>query len=104
MTRKKYDVRDMYRRRRLFEVGSLNFSEGIENLIFEGRLEAMPYVTRHLRGDWGDIADDQWQANNAALRSEGRLDSLYIVTRDLSICVFTEADRSATHVVLPTER
>lgn len=99
---KDYDVRDHYRRL-LFPIGALIFSEAIDRLIREGRLDPMPYFQRHTRGDWGDVTDEQWQQNNAALKSGARLDSLYIVTRELHIRVFTEADRSATHIVLPSE-
>ena len=67
------------------------------------RLDPMPFFERHMRGDWGDVADYQWQQNNAALESGERLDSFYVVTRDLSIRIFTEADRSATRIVLPSE-
>lgn len=98
-----YDVRDHYRRHLLFPIGALIFSEGVDRLMREGRLDPIPYFQRHTRGDWGDVADDRWQENNAALKSAGRLDSFYIVTRELSIRVFTEADRSATHIALPSE-
>lgn len=92
------------RRRPLFEVGSLVFSAEIEQLIDEGRLEPTPFFLRHLRGDWGDVADYQWQANNAALESGGRLESFYIVHRELAISIDTQADRSATHVRASFER
>ena len=94
---------DKHRRKRLFEIGALEFSEGVERLMNEGRLDPMPFFERHMRGDWGDVADYQWQQNNAALESGERLDSFYVVTRDLSIRIFTEADRSATRIVLPSE-
>lgn len=97
------EVRDRYRRRLLFPIGALIFSEGIDQLMREGRLDPMPYFQRHTRGDWGDIPDEQWQRNNAALTSGDRLDSLFIVTRELTIRIVTEADRSATHIVLPSE-
>ncbi|EPB9494603.1 TPA: hypothetical protein L4Q76_001676 [Pseudomonas aeruginosa] len=97
-----YDVRDKYRRL-LFPIGALIFSEGIDRLMREGRLDPMPYFQRHTRGDWGDITDEQWQQNNAALSSGARLDSFDIVTREISIRIFSEADRSATHVVMPSE-
>lgn len=90
-------------RRLLFPFGALIFSKGIDRLMREGRLDPMPCLQRHIRADWGDVADDRWQENNAALKSGERLDSLYIVTRELSIRIFTEADRSATHVLLPSE-
>jgi len=87
----------------LFPIGALIFSEGIDRLMREGRLDPIPFFQRHTRGDWGDVSDHKWQENNAALKSNSRLESLYMVTWELNICVFTEADRSATHILLPTE-
>ncbi|MCW5259256.1 hypothetical protein D5045_02840 [Verminephrobacter eiseniae] len=94
---------DKHRRKRLFGIGALEFSPGIERLMDEGWLDPMPFFERHLRGDWDDVPDDHWLRNNAALTSGGRLDSHYAVTRDLSIRILTEADRSATRIVLPSE-
>ncbi|CAI2536598.1 Uncharacterised protein [Serratia ficaria] len=90
-------------RRLLFPIGALIFSEGIDRLMREGRLDPMPYFQHHIRGDWGDVTDDKWQENNTALTSGEPLDSLYIVTRELTTRIFTEADRSATHLMLPSE-
>lgn len=91
------------RRRLLFPIGALFFSEGIGRLMDEGRLDPRPFLQRHTRGDWGDISDDKWQENNAALLSGKRLDSFYVVTRDISIRIFTASDRSETCIVLPSE-
>ncbi|WP_437610053.1 plasmid related protein [Erwinia sp. V71] len=91
------------RRRLLFPIGAFIFSEGVDRLMREGRLDPMPYFQRHVRGDWGDVTDNKWQENNAALASGEPLGTLYIVTRELTIRIFTEADRSATHVMLPSE-
>lgn len=88
----------------LFPVGALVFSEGVDRLMREGRLDPMPYFLRHTRGDWGEVADYKWQANNAALTSGEELESIYQVHRELRICVVTEADRSATRILLTTER
>lgn len=88
----------------LFPIGALIFSAGVDRLMREYRLEPMPYFQRHARADWGDVSDEKWQANNAALQSGGRLESFYKVHREFSIYIFTEADRSATHVVLASER
>ncbi|MCC4595451.1 hypothetical protein NRY95_05630 [Xanthomonas campestris pv. phormiicola] len=92
-----------HRRNLLFPIGALIFSQGIDRLMREGRLDPLPYLQRHMRGDWGDIADDKWQENNAALKSSDRLDSWYVVTRELTIRIVTEADRSETHIVLASE-
>lgn len=91
------------RPRRLFPLGALIFSAGVEQKMQEGRLDPMPYFHRHTRGDWGDVSDVQWLENNGALAYGGYLDSTYVVTRELTIRVFTEADRSATYIVLPSE-
>lgn len=88
----------------LFTIGTLIFSPGIDRLMREGRLDPLQYFQRHTRGDWGDVSDAQWQANNAALQSADRLESAYMVHRELSLCIVTEADRSATHIVLASER
>ncbi len=93
-----------YRRTLLFPIGALVFSEGVDRLMRESRLDPMPYFQRHTRGDWGEVADYKWQANNAALIAGERLESMYLVHRELRICVVTEADRSATHILLTTER
>ncbi|MBJ9965680.1 hypothetical protein [Burkholderia seminalis] len=93
-----------YRRTLLFPIGALVFSESVDRLMREGRLDPMPYVQRHTRGDWGEVADYKWQANNAALTAGERLESMYLVHRELRICVVTEADRSATRILLTTER
>ncbi|WP_191833349.1 hypothetical protein [Pseudomonas fluorescens] len=87
----------------LFPVGALIFSAGVDRLMRAGRLDPLPYFQRHASGDWGDVTDEQWQANNAALQSGGRLESLYMVHRQLSIRVVTAADRSETHIKLGSE-
>ncbi|HCE6397593.1 hypothetical protein OGV25_21175 [Pseudomonas sp. P1B16] len=88
----------------LFPIGALVFSAGIDRLMREGRLDPLPFFQRHASGDWGNVTDAQWQANNAALQSGDRLESFYVVHRELSIRIVTEADRHATHVVLASER
>ncbi|WP_313024508.1 hypothetical protein [Pseudomonas lopnurensis] len=90
--------------RQLFPFGALIFSSGIDQLMREGRLDPLPFFQRHARCDWGDVSDDQWQANNAAMQSRDRIESFYVVHRELSLYIFTEADRSETHVVLASER
>ncbi|WP_191831855.1 hypothetical protein [Pseudomonas fluorescens] len=88
----------------LFPIGALIFSAGIDRLMREGRLDPLPFFQRHACGDWGDITDAHWQANNAALQSGDRLESLYVVHRELSIRIVTEVDRSETCITLALER
>ncbi|MFF6503442.1 hypothetical protein ACET33_35275, partial [Pseudomonas aeruginosa] len=58
---------------------------------------------RHTRGDWGDVNIQQWQANSTALQSGASLESRYVIHPGLAIRIVTDAERSATVIVLPSE-
>ncbi|MGU1062161.1 hypothetical protein ACSEPQ_04715 [Pseudomonas aeruginosa] len=91
------------RRTTLFPIGALIFSTGIDHLVRKGRLDPLHYLPRHASGDWGELSDERWQANNAALQSGDQLESFYVIHRELSIRIVTEADRSNTRILLSTE-
>jgi hypothetical protein len=59
-------------------------------------------LARHLRGDWGDLDDHDRAVNAAALRDGARLLSAYKTPRG-EVWIITEADRSATTLLLPDE-
>lgn len=58
---------------------------------------------RHSRGDWGDVVEEDWQANDQALQNGGRLLSVYHTLSGTEFWIITEADRSATTILLPEE-
>ena len=60
-------------------------------------------LARHHRGDWGDVGPVDWQMNEMALGEGDRLFSVYYALNGVKIWVITEADRSATTVLLPDE-
>jgi hypothetical protein len=61
------------------------------------------FLRRHATGDWGDVDGHDWKENQIALREGGRLVSAYQTTKGESLWVITEADRSATTILLPSE-
>lgn len=65
--------------------------------------EIIAALTRHLRGDWGEVCAEDKRANNAALAKGGRLLSVYRSKRDIKFWLITEADRSVTTVLLPED-
>lgn len=87
----------------LFSIGGLTFSSRVDALTRRGRLDPMHYVRRHLHGDWGDIRDQHHRHNDAAVGRDGYLLSSYAVNDDVTLCIFTEADRSHTTVFLQNE-
>jgi hypothetical protein len=67
--------------------------------------EIQSALNRHLAGDWGDCDPEDRDANELALQSDERLFSVYH-TRDgerKEFWIITEADRSATTVLLPED-
>jgi hypothetical protein len=59
-------------------------------------------IIRHARGDWGDISPNDAAENELSLREGLRLLSAY-GKGDRRFWIITEADRSATTVLLPAE-
>jgi hypothetical protein len=58
---------------------------------------------RHLACDWGDLCDRDWQRNNDSLEHSLRILSTYHDVKGEKFYVLTEADRSATTVLLAEE-
>ena len=66
-------------------------------------LDIAAALRRHSSGDWGDVDPDDRAANDAALKSGERLLSVYRSATGTTFWVITEADRSATTVLLPDD-
>ena len=60
-------------------------------------------LRRHAVGDWGDVTPEDRAANDDALKSGERLLSVYQSATGTTFWVITEADRSATTVLLPDD-
>jgi hypothetical protein len=60
-------------------------------------------LRRHEAADWGDVDADDRAANDHALESGERLLSVYRSANGITFWVITEADRSATTVLLPDD-
>lgn len=76
-----------------------------------GALEAMEeagetpasFLERHLRGDWGELDAEDTRENEFSLANGFRLLSSYRLSNGTKIWVITEADRSCTTLLLPSE-
>jgi len=62
----------------------------------------MPYLFRHLTGDWGDVDEFDKQQNDLAVKGGSRILSAY-QTPAGKLWLITESDRSATTFLLPDE-
>jgi len=58
---------------------------------------------RHASGDWGNVGEEDWEENELSLREGFRLFSVYHAADGTRFWIITEADRSATTVLLPED-
>ena len=66
------------------------------------------FISRHARGDWGDVCDDDKQANEDALVDGSRLLSSYKTSNGEKLWIITEAQddngcRAASTILRPDE-
>jgi hypothetical protein len=59
-------------------------------------------LSRHQRGDWGDLGAEDKQSNDEAVKVGSRVFSAYRFDT-VRLWVITEADRSVTTILLPEE-
>ena len=86
---------------RKFELGQVLITPNAMNTIPAQEVQAA--LARHADGDWGDIDQDDRRENELALTEGLRLMSVYQLKSDVRFWIITEADRSATTVLMPED-
>ena len=85
----------------LFPLGNIYQTPGV--------MEAIPpedvaqALARHQSGDWGDLGEADKQENELSVEQGFRILSAYTTSAGDTIWILTEADRSATTILLPEE-
>jgi len=87
----------------LFTLGQIVATPGVLQTLKETDTNALALLARHVRGDWGDVCTEDQRANRYALRHGTRLLSAYNLPNGERVWIITEADRSATTMLLPSE-
>jgi hypothetical protein len=88
---------------RLFSLGRMVATPGALAVLKQNTQLATEFIQRHVQGDWGELCDEDKQANDEALKEGLRLLSSYRLNDGTKIWVITEAGRSVTTVLLPEE-
>lgn len=86
-----------------FRLGRLVLTRGAERALEESGDDPFTFLSRHASGDWGEVCDEDQEANERAVDHGLRILSAYRTSRDERLWVITEADRSATTILLPEE-
>jgi hypothetical protein len=86
-----------------FTLGQLVATPGALQAFAEAGQNPMEFITPHQVGDWGEVPEEDKQENEFSLQHGFRLLSAYQTATGVGIWVITEADRSATTILLPSE-
>jgi len=86
-----------------FALGQTFITPGAEEALQIAGQTAIEFLRRHMSCDWGELSDDDVQENELSLKKGFRLLSNYRTAKGQQLWIITEADRSATTVLLPAE-
>ena len=87
----------------LFSMGHLGMTPGALSALLSLGLNPNAYLTRHVTGDWREMDAEDQETNRRALRVGARVFSAYQFGDNKKLWVITEADRSSTLILLPSE-
>jgi hypothetical protein len=86
----------------LFQLGAVVMTSGALDLMEEEGLDPVYLLGRHATGNWGDLTEEDKEANDAALKDGSRILSAY-GKGSKKVWIITEADRSVTTILRPDE-
>ena len=88
----------------LFSLGQVVATPGALAALEKAGQGPQEFLSRHVRGDWGELCEEDRRENQHSLERGFRLLSSYRTnTGDTKVWVITEADRSVTTILLPEE-
>jgi len=86
-----------------FQPGQIVATPGVLEAFRASGEEPLPFLQRHLTGDWGELDEHDVRENELSLERGWRILSCYRLRNGTRIWIITEADRSVTTFLLPAE-
>ena len=86
-----------------FALGQTFITPGAEEALEIAGQTAIEFLRRHISCDWGELTDEDVKENELSLKEGFRLLSAYRTANGQKLWIITEADRSATTILLPSE-
>jgi len=87
----------------LFPLGNLYATPGALAAIEEAGLNPLALISRHVRGEYGDLCASDKRSNKQAIKEGSRILSAYVIAEGVKVYVITEASRELTTVLLCDE-
>lgn len=86
----------------LFSLGHVIATREVLTHLERHGVNAQEYLARHVRGDWGEVPSTDAVENDFSVRSGFRILSSYTIAGK-KVWVITEADRSVTTLLFPSQ-
>ncbi len=80
----------------LFPLGQVVATQGALRALEHAEQMPHAFLDQHAHGAWGDLGEEDWEANERALREGLRLVSVYSTSAGEKLFIITEWDRSVT--------
>ena len=86
-----------------FQLGRLLITPGATEILSEAGQSAQEFISRHARLERGELSDADHRENLFSVTRQLRIFSAFKTAKGVKIWLITEADRSATTILLPSE-
>jgi hypothetical protein len=86
-----------------FLLGGLFLTQGAIEALEESGQSAQEFINRHARLEQGELCEEDHKENLFSVDKALRIFSAYKTANGVKIWVITEADRSATTILMPSE-
>lgn len=87
----------------LFPLGKVYLTIGARESLNESFENASVFLEKHQTGNWGEVCEDDKKENELSVKEGFRILSVYRTSKNEKIWIITEADRSSTTILLPSE-
>jgi hypothetical protein len=88
---------------RLFELGNVCATPGALSALNRTGTRPSSLLDRHQLGDWGTLDAEDRRENDWSVNHEARILSAYHLSDGTKLWIITEADRSVTTLLEPSE-
>ena len=86
-----------------FRPGTVVATPGVLEAFRPSGDDPLAYLVRHIAGDWGDVDEHDARENELSLQHGSRILSAYTLGTGVKFWIITEADRTVTTLLLPSE-
>ena len=86
----------------LFPLGNLVATAGVNAHLIDNGIDPTPFIRQHHCGLWGDVPPEDAQENDLSVLNQLRILSSFTIAGQ-RVWIITEADRSSTTMLFPSE-